>query len=477
MRKASSRRAPTVLCFCLAVMFGAMRNAGAAAPDSPAVDTAKLQAIPDSAVLAEADKSVKQIFRKEYLDRTPAGRIALAEKMIHQSADTTDPAAKFVLLREARDLAAAASELKAMQAALDGIAGTFNADMFEMRLAAYGAIVMTPVNGRDVTLACLGLSQNAAVAGIYEQSVKAATKAGLLATNAKDVSLVAMAQAQLAESREGQQELQKALEATKKLATDPEDAQANLMAGRFLCFRRGDWEQGLPMLAKGADADLKALAAKEAAAPTDAASQIKLAEAWWMAGEKQPGRNKSLLRRRSMHWYGLSQLEIHGLEEATFRGRLETFAAGDVRFTYLSDLQEVSVHTIRDWGWSFGKKTLGNKEKSPIVVAGVKSPNGLSTSPTDGGSAEVVYDLAGRYSTLDGAIAIDDSSGGTATPMVFKIFGDGKELWHSAPVDRPKKKEKFVVNVDGVKSVKMFVDSPGDYRGAAAVWIEPRLGR
>ncbi|MBI3877243.1 MAG: hypothetical protein HY300_15015, partial [Verrucomicrobia bacterium] len=44
------------------------------------------------------------------------------------------------------------------------------------------------------------------------------------------------------------------------LAITPDDPGANLAVGQFLCFVKGDWESGLPLLAKSDDNVLKTLA-------------------------------------------------------------------------------------------------------------------------------------------------------------------------------------------------------------------------
>src|SRR6185312_914073 len=62
------------------------------------------------------------------------------------------------------------------------------------------------------------------------------------------------------------------------LADNPDDAAANLLVGRHLCFVTEDWEQGLPMLAKSSDATLKDLAAKSLAA-TEPTAMVELGDA------------------------------------------------------------------------------------------------------------------------------------------------------------------------------------------------------
>jgi hypothetical protein len=72
-----------------------------------------------------------------------------------------------------------------------------------------------------------------------------------------------------------------------KLKSSPDDPSANATVGRYFCFVKGDWARGLPMLAKGSDAALKALAGQEAGGNVSGEAAVALADAWWAASVKQ----------------------------------------------------------------------------------------------------------------------------------------------------------------------------------------------
>ena len=63
--------------------------------------------------------------------------------------------------------------------------------------------------------------------------------------------------------------------AHERLNTNPEDAEANFTVGRFYCLYKKDWPRGLPALARGSDAGLKALAVKELDPPKDVIGQTR----------------------------------------------------------------------------------------------------------------------------------------------------------------------------------------------------------
>ena len=58
------------------------------------------------------------------------------------------------------------------------------------------------------------------------------------------------------------------------------DADANLTAGKYYSLQKGDWDKGLPLLAKGNDNLLKQLASTDLTRPGEAAAQVAMGEAW-----------------------------------------------------------------------------------------------------------------------------------------------------------------------------------------------------
>src|SRR5262249_43378192 len=96
------------------------------------------------------------------------------------------------------------------------------------------------------------------------------------------------------------------------LKDEPNDPDANLQMGRFLALLKGNWQTGLPLLKKGSDAKLSALAGKDLANPADAVGQVAVGDGWWNFAEGQgiPAKNQLLLRAR--HWYEQAAAQLTG---------------------------------------------------------------------------------------------------------------------------------------------------------------------
>jgi len=116
-------------------------------------------------------------------------------------------------------------------------------------------------------------------------------------------------------------------EAIGVLAGNPSDADANLAVGGWYCFEKGDWERGLPLLARGSDAVLAALARQELAAPDTPEGQLKLADQWWESAEKAKGTAKGSMQARAVDWYQKLLPELAGLDKLRIEKRLEEIEA------------------------------------------------------------------------------------------------------------------------------------------------------
>ena len=92
--------------------------------------------------------------------------------------------------------------------------------------------------------------------------------------------------------------------------------------GRFLCFIKGDWDAGLPLLAKGDDEKLKELGERELARPGTANDRLGLGDSWWDLAEKLDTIERIEAKARSLHWYQLAAPGLTGLTKARVDKRI-----------------------------------------------------------------------------------------------------------------------------------------------------------
>src|SRR5436190_670074 len=83
----------------------------AASVDSSPTTRAILQHVPDEPSQAKAERMVREVFGSQITSKDPSERRAVAQKMVVAAGESADDAAaRFVLLREARDVAAGAGD-------------------------------------------------------------------------------------------------------------------------------------------------------------------------------------------------------------------------------------------------------------------------------------------------------------------------------------------------------------------------------
>jgi len=87
------------------------------------------------------------------------------------------------------------------------------------------------------------------------------------------------------------------------LAAKVDDPWANLMIGKNLCFVRGKWEKGLPMLIHGSNQQLRKLAFLEQHDPEEPVQQLQLADGWWDVSTQEDGAVRKLLWQRAFQRY------------------------------------------------------------------------------------------------------------------------------------------------------------------------------
>jgi hypothetical protein len=85
--------------------------------------------------------------------------------------------------------------------------------------------------------------------------------------------------------------------------------------------------------------------------------------------------------------------------------------------------------------------------------------------------------LGKAFKTFRATVAIDDSSRGNKTPVVFKVIGDGRVRWSSRPIRKQDGPQACVVDVAGVGKLGLVVECPGGHANAHAVWVDPMVER
>lgn len=459
--------------------WGLVTLAGAACPIMAA--DAPRRPVPDAAAVAGAEKLVKELYAREFADRTPAGRTALAEKLRKTAAETADdPVARFVLLRESANVWASTGDVTTAFKVIDELSAAYEYDARPAKADALhkaAPAVTAPALAMLMAESAVALCADAMAADEYELAARAIAIAEPAARRSGDSAILADVRARSDELRRIQVQLPKVRQARQTLQERPDDPAANLVVGEFHCFVKGDWDAGLSALAKGTDPALKALATLDATTAAEPAAQVETADAWWNAAERQAPVTRRRMRERAAWWYDRALPQLTGLKKAAAERRIaeaegQGQGARPVAPTYLASLTPADFKGQHKFG------QVGGGTRQAVVVGGRPSPNGLITHPKASGEARTTYRLDGKYRVLEGAVSINDSAGNrgrSTTPLTFKVIADGKTLWASKPLQHSTEVERFRVNVARARELVLVVECPRTDESAHAAWIEPLL--
>jgi hypothetical protein len=295
-------------------------------PDPPPPDN-RLP-IPRGAALAAAEKELHAALPDLYTKNPPADRDA---KLWHAGtgAGTLSPAARYVALRDARNMAAVNNMITAMRVAAE-ISSRYAIRPVEEKCETVEEMARVAQDEQQSQVAVQQALQFIEHSGrgeddydLAQRMVKAAQAAVVKAHKPALVTAVERAGSEVAAVR---LDLGKFQEALKVLAKTPDDPAANLTVGRFRCCHQDNWDEGLPHLARGSDDTLKALATKDLADPLEATARRDVGDGWWQAGGKETSMTaRRAFWRRAHHWYKLTLPKL-ATSEGEVKWRLQMLA-------------------------------------------------------------------------------------------------------------------------------------------------------
>ena len=311
----------------------------------------KKDVTPDVSAQDAARKVVRDHFKIEYaLAKKAEGRnlepkISLAKSLMARAESTNDdPAAVYVMLSDAAELAAESGQLALAWEILVALGDQF--DSPSLPLMERAAKLATPFAKTADEIAYLGsiyvlLLDEAVRLDDFETAAKASPAA------AGATRKIPVLKEQLAAYSRRVNTLRDAFELAKPareiLKVNPEDATANLAWGRYLCFYKGDWLTGLPLLAKSSNAALSSLAKREVEQPRDLEPLLQLGDDWWAIAEDEKDPVKSTIRERAADAWQLALPLASGLQRQALETKVERIFKPTKFFETTGTGQGVSV--------------------------------------------------------------------------------------------------------------------------------------
>jgi len=280
--------------------------------------------IPDEASQKEAKKLVGEVYKGDYEKaKTSAQRIALAKKLRDEGLATTDDAAaRYALLDVAKNISAAAGDVKTALEIVDSQAERYKFDSILSKAAVLSKAVKSqrlPKTHQTIVPLIHAVLDEAIredrfrlTKPLSELAVTSARKS----RNPKLIKATRIRIKQLAAIEKQAETAKKALAILKENAEDPE---ANVTVGKYYCLIKDQWDKGLPYLARGSHEGLKNLAAAELAVGSDA---LALGDEWWASAAKQDKADQTAMKRRAVHWYNRVLPGLRGIQKTKVSRRI-----------------------------------------------------------------------------------------------------------------------------------------------------------
>jgi hypothetical protein len=232
---------------------------------------------------------------------------------------------RYAALREAFELAYPLGDPDVADQALASLEADYVVEPPVLKMAALSRAVAKatdPSASRMLTEAIDEFTEDAIAADDLERAEKACALGVVGVQKSKDAALMSAAVKRLTQIRVLAKSFQTCKAAQAVLAKMPDDPKACTDAGSYLTLGKGDWDEGLELLAKGSDAKLRALAEKDLAQPEEADARQALGDGWAEVAEREAEPFKRKAASRARYWYEMIVGELGGVERLRVEKRM-----------------------------------------------------------------------------------------------------------------------------------------------------------
>ncbi len=288
--------------------------------------------VPSAEAQQKSLKQLKEVLKNEYAQaKTPEGQLELARKLGKLAGETSDDAAaQYVMAMQGLDMAVKYCDPRLASDFVAGLSTNFDLDGWDLRvktLLQLCQIAKKPETRALLAQGAYGLVDTAIAENQFDHAIELATASMNLAAAIKNFPLREQAREAGERAKQLQKQSRDYAAASEKLATEPNNVDANLIVGRFQCFVDDDWDSGLPRLVKGSDGPLHEVALQEMKfPPTDPTAQMNVADLWWELAEKSDKHDdiwSKAYRARAAHWYQAALPRQSGLAAVKAQKRID----------------------------------------------------------------------------------------------------------------------------------------------------------
>ncbi|KAA5540982.1 DUF1559 domain-containing protein [Roseiconus nitratireducens] len=289
--------------------------------------------MPSPIALTAAQDKLRGIFLQDLQDAdSEEDKAKLAAEFLKKSADMdSDPAGAFALQRAALRLAVDAGDARVLIQAIDQRVARFEVNSFRENLKwiqEYGEATASRDSTSVKADKLLQRSIPVIYAGIRENEFMRASAIARIAHRYTGMSrdekvprLLLRLRSQLGAAN---REYEQSVDDLEAYRVNPDNVAAGAAFGRFLCFIKGDWQTGLPLIAAADGGDLAEVARMDLRGARRASDQVAIGDAWWELSERAAGAYGQGAQDRAVLWYEKA-LEVlpESLDKIHVRNRLQ----------------------------------------------------------------------------------------------------------------------------------------------------------
>lgn len=268
--------------------------------------------IPKSSELADANEKLRRIYAAQIRDaKTDEEKTKLVKTMLKDAGKMdSDLAGAYALQSAAMKMAIDAAAPAQLIQAIDQRVGLFEVDAYEenvSNLVSFGE----SLSGRDPETVSGDEFMDRAVqvirAGIVDNDFMRASAVARIAYRLtgqkRDEEIPKLLNKLRIQLGAAQKEFDKAKDSLALYRIDPSDAASGATFGRFLCFIKGDWDTGLPLIAAAGNQEVMEVAKMDLEGAKTNEDKVALGDAWWALSRRARGAYRQAAQDRAVMWY------------------------------------------------------------------------------------------------------------------------------------------------------------------------------
>ncbi|TWT92803.1 DUF1559 family PulG-like putative transporter [Stieleria varia] len=297
------------------------------------------ETVPSAADLAIAQEKLRKVFAEQIREaRYDDDKRELAKTLLAQAmAMEDDVAGAYALQTAALRLAVDSGGAAELIQGIDQRVGRFEVDAYdetvEWLLAFNDALSgrdPDSVDGNPIITRAAHVIHAGVVDNDFLQAAAVARLAYRLTGQQRDEDIPRLLNKVKSQILAAQKEFDKAAEALSIYRNDPANVEAGAAFGRFLCFIKGDWGTGLPLIAEGGNEEVMEIAKLDLQGSKSYVDSVAIGDGWWNLSRRARGAYRQAAQDRAVAWYSNAyEVMPESLDRLHVKNRLDEAEEGD----------------------------------------------------------------------------------------------------------------------------------------------------